>query len=747
MKDFRRFALHFLSSRRFALGALAPLAALCVVTEIASAQTLTGTIVLRVTTDGGPLAGVPVVTRVASSVTDQSGRATFRLPTGEYTFRATPPGFRPESLSVYVGIGTTMRNLSVHHETVMTQAAAPAPPHAPAAAPTTIRAAEQPVYSDVAGRAAMDEQIEQSPGVITDALGRLDGVRIQPLSAGSGGVGIRIRGLPARYTKILIDGLPLLGDTPAGQDALQISALGVDRIDVVPGVTSGSVGPAALGGSVNVVSAPPTSPSQVVVNGTTRGASDVSLWQTRTFSPRWSASLLAGRHDRGASDPDGDGWAEVGGYQRLVVRPRVYWTRSASSTWYMTGGWTSDDRRTGTFRDARLPDGNQYRDDADTRRADAGTIGRIQIDTNTLITVRGSLMREWRTRWFGARRERDRRVGVFGDVAVTRSIGANVLTGGVALDRDQYATLDTRNDYRNTTPAIYGEHTWTPVPWFGIASSARLDLQSQFGDYVSPRVSVMVRPTDAWTARLSRASGVSVPTPMTDETEAFGLHYVQIRDLQPEHATAWSLDLDRASAAVDLRASAYRTIVAHPLAIRIPPGSPIGLQIINADEPARTQGVGLSSTWRARALRVTAAYSYLDATRPVIGVLFGQDFTVDTTMHRATPYTPRHTARLEATLERDNERLIGIEARFTGAQTVADSSLAPGQAFVTIDARFEKHIGRGILFVRGSNLTNVHQAQYAPVLRTASGAAGQWADNVWAPLEGLIVNAGMRVSY
>src|SRR5262249_17778672 len=140
--------------------------------------------------------------------------------------------------------------------------------------------------------------------------------------------------------------------------------------------------------------------------------------------------------------------------------------------------------------------------------------------------------------------ERDRRVGIFGDVSASRALrGAQVITAGVALDRDQYKTLDTRNDYRYTTPAVYGGHTCAPVAWVGTTSSAGVDL-NEFGDFVSPRVSVMLRPTPAWTMRVSRANGVYMPTPLTDETETFGLRFVDMGDLQPEHAQGWALDLD-----------------------------------------------------------------------------------------------------------------------------------------------------------------------------------------------------------
>ena len=105
------------------------------------------------------------------------------------------------------------------------------------------------------------------------------------------------------------------------------------------------------------------------------------------------------------------------------------------------------------------------------------------------------------------------------------------------------------------------------------------------------------------------------------------------------------------------------------------------------------------------------------------------------------------TARVETTLGHAGEQLVGLQLRFTGRQTLADSSLTPSRAYATIDARVEKRVRRAILFARGSNLLNVRQSQYAPVLRSVSGAARQFADDVWAPLDGFVLNAGVRVAY
>jgi outer membrane receptor for ferrienterochelin and colicins len=759
-----RIALRLRSASLFVPFILAASSGLLVAPRAAYTQSLTGRVIVHVTADSMPIAGAAVLAGTASGVTDQSGLARFTLPTGRRTFRVSPVGFRPESLAMFVGVGTTRVTVAVRHVAPSAPREAAAAPHEPVAAPHAtaatlpvgrvaatrdgFRTADAPTSVDVRDRDAIAEQLDRSPGTISELLADIGGVRIQPLSAGSGGAGIRIRGMPGRYTKILIDGLPLLGATPEGPDVLQIPAIDLERVEVIKGITSALYGPTALSGVVNLVSAPPTSPSAAVVNGTTGEASDVSIWQTHTFTPQWSATLVAGRHYQNANDPDGDGWAEVGGYKRIVVRPRVYWSRSEQSSWFMTGGWTSENRRSGTFGDARLPDYHFYSADADTRRADAGTVGRIVLDTSAFLTIRASMTREWRTRWYGSDAEANRRNTILSDVALTKTRGEHVMVAGVAIERDQYSALDTREfSYRYTTPALFAEHTWTPDRRIAVTSGARLDLHSEFGDFVSPRVAIVVRPSETWHVRLSRAIGVYAPTPLTDETEAIGLSHFRPTVREAEHADGWSLDAGRVRGSLEVGGSAYRTVVNHPLVLRTASSSDETLELVNADQPSRTQGIDLSARYRMHSIRFTAAYSYIDAMRPEIGRIIGVDFEADTTMRRPAPLNPRHAIDFDVSHERANDRIIGLAVHFTGRQTLTDTLLTVSQPYVTVDARFEKHVGRTIVFLRAKNLTDVRQAQFAPVLRRASGHAGEWTNDVWAPLDGRVMNAGLRMTY
>jgi hypothetical protein len=111
------------------------------------------------------------------------------------------------------------------------------------------------------------------------------------------------------------------------------------------------------------------------------------------------------------------------------------------------------------------------------------------------------------------------------------------------------------------------------------------------------------------------------------------------------------------------------------------------------------------------------------------------------------PLNPRHAVSVEAANERENDRLMALSFHFVGRQTLSDTLFTATHSYVTVDARFEKHVGRAVLFVGGTNLTGVHQTQFLPVLLNASGPSGQWTGDVWAPLGGRVINAGLRLKY
>src|SRR5262245_14884663 len=113
MHTLRRSLVPVHSARGIMRGVFAPIFSLALTAQLAGAQAAAGTITLRLLVDGAPASGIAVATRNAKVVTDRTGRATFSLRVGQYMFRMTPPGFRPESLSAFVA-GTMARDIAMH---------------------------------------------------------------------------------------------------------------------------------------------------------------------------------------------------------------------------------------------------------------------------------------------------------------------------------------------------------------------------------------------------------------------------------------------------------------------------------------------------------------------------------------------------------------------------------------------------------------------------------------------------------
>ena len=56
-------------------------------------------------------------------------------------------------------------------------------------------------------------------------------------------------------------------------------------------------------------------------------------------------------------------------------------------------------------------------------------------------------------------------------------------------------------------------------------------------------------------------------------------------------------------------------------------------------------------------------------------------------------------------------------------------------------------LGRYRLFLNLENLLGVRQTKEDPLLRLQRAADGRWTVDAWAPLEGFVANAGIRVRF
>lgn len=610
---------------------------------------------------------------------------------------------------------------------------------------TRRRVQDEPIRVEVIDREEIEEKIIMSPGNIAILLAETGGLWVQASSAALGSAGIRVQGMSERYTLLLADGLPLYGGQAGSIGLLQIPPTDLGRVEVIKGAASSLYGASALGGMINLVSRRPSDEfeGEVLANITSQRGQDVTAYAAGPLSEDWGLSLTGGGHWQARRDLDGTGWADIPAYQRYTLRPRLFWQGASGAEALVTFGAMTERRRGGTVPGASVPGGGGFRQGLDTQRLDAGLDLDLPLEDGLTMGVRASAMETQHRHIFGADMATDRHRTGFAEASFTRSAGVHTLVGGVAVEVNEYASDDfAAFNYRYTVPGAFFQYDLEVSPELTLSASARADHHSEYGSFVSPRVSALYRP-GAWTVRASAAQGYFAPTPFIGAIEETGLSRLDpLAGLRAERADTVSFDVGRRFGPLEANVIAFQSRVRHEAAlIPVGPVLPDGtsqMQIINAPGTAQTQGSEWLLRYRYDHITVTASYMYTGArsSDPVSG------------MRRATPLTPRHSAGFVAIWEDHDRGRLGFEAYYTGAQELEDNPYRTrSKPFLNMGILGEVHLGHVSVFLNAENILDIRQSRYDPLVRPSRASDGRWTVDAWAPTDGFVVNGGVRVRF
>jgi outer membrane receptor for ferrienterochelin and colicins len=274
-----------------------------------------------------------------------------------------------------------------------------------------------------------------------------------------------------------------------------------------------------------------------------------------------------------------------------------------------------------------------------------------------------------------------------------------------------------------------------------VTGSARVDHHSEYGAFFSPRVSGLIRLPGSWTFRASAGSGYYAPTPFTEETEVVGLsRVVPLTGLKAERATSASIDLGGMIEGVELNGTIFRSVISHPIAVReasiLVPSEISQLLLENASAPTRTWGAEALMRWRFEPVSVTATYTFVRST----------ELNAVTGARQKSPLVPAHQFGLVSMYEEEGRTRAGVEVYYTGRQTLEDNPyMSESKPYTHIGILVERRVGHARLFVNAENLLDVRQTKHHPLVRPSRGAGGRWTTDSWAPAEGRVANAGVRL--
>lgn len=691
-----------------------------------------GRVTVSVLSDSLPQAMVLLQAGRLRARTDSTGKAILTLAAGGHLITAVRLGLKPDSvrLTVTAGIDTTV--------TMQLQAAELAS-IVISATRSGRRIEDDPLRIEVLEREEVEEKLLMTPGDITMMLNESSGLRVQTTSPSLGGASVRVQGLRGRYTQLLSDGLPLYGGQTGGLGLLQVPPMDLGGVEIIKGVASALYGGSALGGVINLLSRKPAADAQrdLLGNQTTLGGSDLVGFASAPVGQHWGYTALAGGHRQVPVDRDDDGWIDLPGYARLVIRPRMFWSHPAGHSAMITVGTTFEQRDGGTVDGATTPDGSSYPERLLTRRFDAGGVGRWLLG-QTMVSLRSSASSQRHRHTFGAVGEKDQHLTWFGELSGTRTSGAAVWVAGAALQYESYENDDVSGfDFAFTTPGLFAQSTLDAGRNLSLTFSARLDHHSVYGTQLAPRLSALFRLGRMWTLRASGGGGYFAPTPFTEDTEVTGLRALQpLIDLDVEKAVSSSLDLGGAAGPVELNATLFASRIRNPVGVRASSIDESRIALANVDGDTRTAGSELLARWNPEPFHVTATYTYVRSSEE----------DPDSGLRRSVPLTPRQQAGIVAAWEQENRARVGVELYYTGRQSLGDNPYrATSKSYVHVGTMVERRFGSARVFMNAENLLDFRQTKHDRLVLPARGVGGRWTTDVWAPLDGRVVNVGLRI--
>lgn len=601
------------------------------------------------------------------------------------------------------------------------------------------RVQDEAIRVEVIGREEIEEKLLMTPGNISMLVAETPGVRVQVTSPALGSSNIRMQGMVGRYTQLLSDGLPLYGGQPSSIGLLQIPPTDLGQVEVIKGSASALYGPSALGGVINLVSRRPRveAEAELLVNATTRDGQDATGYASGPLGANWRYSLTAGYHRQTRKDLDDDGWIDMPGYDRWTIRPRLFWEGDDGATALVTVGATHEDRRGGTLAGRTAPDGQPFLLTQDSRRLDAGLVAEFPVEALGKLHIRASAMTQRHRQRFGTDAETDRQDTLFAETSLAGQSGSTGWLAGAAIQADIYRSRTfPAFDYSYTVPALFGQVEQEIGERWLLAGSARADFHSDFGTRLSPRLSALYRP-GPWTIRASLGRGFYAPTPFVDAIEAAGLSRLEPPGrLKAESATTASLDVGYARGPVEAGLTLFASDIDN--AVQVATVDADSVRLVNAAGPVRTRGGELMLRYRWNGFSVTGSYVLVDAS----------EADPAGTGRRTTPRTPRHTAGLVGMWEEHGKGRIGIEAYYTGRQTLDDNPYrARSRPYLELGALAELTVGKVSLFVNAENILNVRQTRHDPLLLPERAPDGRWTVDAWAPIDGFVVNGGVRFKF
>jgi outer membrane receptor for ferrienterochelin and colicins len=558
---------------------------------------------------------------------------------------------------------------------------------------------------------------------VAEALGGELSLQVNPQAYGYLGnpSGLQMQGFDADRVLVLEDGERVVGDSAGVLDLAELPLTDVARIEYVTGPASALYGSDALGGVVNIVTAPPAyqgvsgrsrveartsgdtrlDASSAYLNGEHFGALDASLEHgaaleldggPRRILPAYRRTLLGGRVGTRFS-------------RRAELRLKLRWVREVRENVsveerqnlapFVSDLLRQSDRVTARATQTLTFDGGSrldfslgrslffQRSETDLRNSPVGERRTRDSELQSLEAVATIADGETRTWVLGVRNE------------------AESFSEQLAQDQYQNGGFETETSYQVppgsiASGALFAQLGYRVLDQLSLMPGVRGELHDRYGTVVVPRFALAFRPWSGAALRASMGRGFRAPSAteygFTLDHSALTYRVLGNPKLGPE--SSWGVNTDvtlRPSPRFKLRAGAFGNWVKNLIgteSVGITDGVR-DFRYVNVAR-ARTAGGDISATFEpSPGITTSAGYAFL--------------YTRDDTLGEPLPSRPPHTLLASASVDLPFDLSASVRYRHITRTFVTAGAYSP--AYALVDARVSYLAARSLeVYAGGLNL-------------------------------------------
>lgn len=682
---------------------------------------------------------------IIGAVTDARGIATLpALPPAVRALTVSAVGYETESFPITGTSDTLVFRLHSQDESLDEVTVT--------ATRTNSRIEDLPIKVEVLGQKDMDEESAVVPGNVSSILGDISIIHIQRTSAVNGNQAIRMQGLDPKYTQILRDGLPLYEGFSGNLGVLQIPPLDLKQVEVIKGSVSTLYGGGAIGGMINIVSKSPTSEKPTftaLINHSGLKENNLNAYYSQRYG-KTGLTLFGGYTNQQAVDVTGDGFTDSPQIKQFNFHPKFFYNPT-DHTQMNIGYSFTDEHREGGYLPTMEGDGptNGYRNVTDLQRHTIDFDASHNTSETNAITFKGALSTFHRQNTDYQKLSDGKQSSIYLEGNNLKRFGKHQLIVGANLTVEAFRKNPDSTrlvDYTYQTIGGFVQDDWQVGEKVAVQAGLRLDHHNTFGNFLLPRLSVKLKPSEPWTLRLSVGTGYKTPNLFVNQTPGAlnvslifpRLLPIDVANVKAEKSVGANMDIAysktfESGLSVQVDQAFYYTYVNSPVVSAFAStSSNLGAytQLVNAPYNLLSFGTDTYVRLEYKDYELYLGYNH---------TLSRRDGPTDNTY---LPLAPQD--KFSTTLAWESEHFrFGIETAYVGSQYLYNNQKVANYWFFAGAAEYHYN-EHWRLVLNGENLFNVRQANYETVVLGANPIVQPTFRPVWAPLEGRIVNLALK---